>query len=95
MENIRLLAGMILVKQFTEESKQTAAGIFIPDTARHKQLRGTIVLAGKNKESEEMEVKVNDIVHFSEHAGLTVKVEDEDYRLIQQKEINYWVPANS
>jgi chaperonin GroES len=58
-----------------EESEQTTAGgIVLPDTAKNKPARGTIVAVGdgrllENGQRGQFQVKVGDRVLFSSYAG--------------------------
>ena len=55
----------VIVKPAPAEEK-TAGGIIIPDTAKEKPQRGTVVAAGPGKKDEPMTVKVGDRVFQSE-----------------------------
>lgn len=91
MVNINILAGYILVRPFEVEEKKTASGIIIPQTRREDVLRGEVIATGHSLPNEEMEVSVGDLVMFSKHAGRDVIVDDENYKLMQQREIHYFV----
>jgi len=55
--NFKPLADRVLVEPAPAEQK-TASGIIIPDTAKEKPLRGTVIAAGSGKKDEPMSVKV-------------------------------------
>jgi chaperonin GroES len=59
--NFKPLADRVLVEPAPAEQK-TASGIIIPDTAKEKPLRGTVIAAGSGKKDEPMLVKVGDSV---------------------------------
>ncbi|MDD2200388.1 MAG: co-chaperone GroES [Bacteroidales bacterium] len=80
------LAGKILVKPVEAEEK-TASGIIIPDSAKEKPQKGKIVAVGKAKEGEEMEVKVNDIVLYGKYSGTEIKIDNDDYLIMNQSDI--------
>ncbi|WP_290457261.1 co-chaperone GroES, partial [uncultured Muribaculum sp.] len=61
--NIQPLADRVLIKPTPAEEK-TLSGIIIPDSAKEKPLRGTVLAAGKGTKDEEMVVKENDVVMF-------------------------------
>ena len=58
------LADRVLVKPAPAEQK-TTSGIIIPDTAKEKPLKGTVVAVGPGKQDETMTVKVGDAVSVS------------------------------
>ncbi|MCT4613485.1 MAG: co-chaperone GroES [Marinifilaceae bacterium] len=85
----RILAGMILVKAFEAETK-TASGIIIPDSAKEKPLQGKVVLTGKDKKDEPMEVKVGDTVFYQKkYQDTSLNIDGEDYLLISQSDVMY------
>ncbi|MDE5954358.1 MAG: co-chaperone GroES, partial [Duncaniella sp.] len=53
--NIKPLADRVLISP-TPAEEVTAAGIIIPDTAKEKPLRGTVVATGNGTKDEEMVV---------------------------------------
>lgn len=80
------LAGKVLVKPEKAEEK-TASGIIIPDSAKEKPQRGSIVAAGISKEGEVMEVKVGDIVLYGKYSGTEIKIDNDDYLIMNQSDI--------
>ncbi len=61
MLNVTPLHDRVIVKPAAAEEK-TAGGIIIPDTAKEKPQRGTVVAAGPGKKDEPVTVKVGDTV---------------------------------
>lgn len=87
MANIgRPLAGKVLVKPELAEVK-TASGIIIPDSAKEKPQRGKVVAVGKSKKDEEMEVSVDDMVLYGKYSGTEIKIDNEDYLILNQMDI--------
>lgn len=76
-----------------EESEQTTSGgILLPDTAKNKPARGTVVSVGDGKMSEggkrtPLQVKTGDRVLFSSYAGDEFKVGDEELLLMREDDI--------
>ena len=62
--NVTPLADRVLVEAAAAEEK-TASGIIIPDTAKEKPQRGTVVAVGSGKKDEPLTVKVGDQVSVS------------------------------
>ena len=80
------LADRVLIEPKVAETK-TAAGLYIPDTAKEKPQQGTVVAAGPGKKDEPMEVKVGDQVIYGKYAGTEVTFEDKKYLIVKQSDI--------
>jgi len=76
----------VIVKPAPAEEK-TAGGIIIPDTAKEKPQRGTIVAAGPGKKDEPVTVKKGDTVLYSKYAGTEVKIDDQDLLIMRESDI--------
>lgn len=83
---IKPLADRVLIEPKEAETK-TAAGIYIPDTAKEKPQQGTVVAAGPGKKDEPMEVKAGDQVLYGKYAGTEVTVDDKKYLIVKQSDI--------
>ncbi|MDD7552662.1 MAG: co-chaperone GroES [Candidatus Cryptobacteroides sp.] len=83
---IKPLADRVLIEPKEAETK-TAAGIYIPDTAKEKPQQGTVIAAGPGKKDEPMEVKVGDQVIYGKYAGTEVSFEDKKYLIVKQSDI--------
>ena len=84
--NIKPLADRVLVQPMEAESK-TASGLIIPDTAKEKPQKGTVVAAGPGTKDEEMQVKVGDVVLYGKYAGTELNVDGVDYLMMRQSDI--------
>ncbi|MBO4541756.1 MAG: co-chaperone GroES, partial [Bacteroidales bacterium] len=74
--DIKPLADRVIVKAAPAEEK-TAGGIIIPDTAKEKPQRGTVVAVGAGKKDEPMTVKVGDNVLYGKYAGTEINYNGE------------------
>ena len=83
---IRPLADRVLIEPKEAETK-TAAGLYIPDTAKEKPQQGVVIAAGPGKKDDPMEVKVGDQVLYGKYAGTEVTVEDKKYLIVKQSDI--------
>ena len=88
---IRPLNDRVLVIR-EEEEKKSAGGIIIPDTAKEKPQRGTIVAAGPGKMGEDgkrspLEVKEGDRVLFSKYAGTEIKLDGVEHVFMKEDDI--------
>ena len=80
------LADRVLVEPAPAEQK-TASGIIIPDTAKEKPLRGTVVAAGSGKTDEPMSVKVGDSILYGQYAGTEIKIDGQTYLIMRESDI--------
>jgi len=83
---IRPLADRVLVEAAQAEQK-TAGGIIIPDTAKEKPQRGTVIAVGKGKKDEPMTVKAGDIVLYGKYSGTEINYEGKDYLIMKESDI--------
>ncbi len=88
---IRPLGAKVLIKRLEAEEK-TKGGIVLPDTAREKPQKGSIVALGDGKLLEDgsranFQVKKGDKVLFASFAGTDITVEGEEYLLMDESDI--------
>src|SRR5205085_11076783 len=76
----------VIVKPAKAEEK-TAGGIIIPDTAKEKPQRGTVVAAGPGKKDEPVTVKEGDTVLYGKYAGTEISIEGEDLLIMRESDI--------
>lgn len=84
--NIRPLADRVVVEPAQAEEK-TKSGIIIPDTAKEKPQRGTIIAVGTGKKDEPMTVKVGDTVLYGKYAGTEISVGGKDVLIMRESDI--------
>ncbi len=84
--NIKPLADRVLVEPKEAETK-TASGIIIPDNAKEKPQKGTVVATGKGTKDEPITVKVGDTVLYGKYGGTELKLEGKDYLMMRESDI--------
>jgi chaperonin GroES len=84
--SITPLHDRVIVQPAAAEEK-TAGGIIIPDTAKEKPQRGTVVAAGPGKKDEPMTVKAGDTVLYGKYAGTEISLEGSDYLIMRESDI--------
>ena len=84
--NIKPLADRVLVEPAAAEQK-TAGGIIIPDTAKEKPQKGTIVAVGPGKKDEPMTVKVGDTVLYGKYSGTEISIDGNNYLMMKESDI--------
>ena len=84
--NVTPLHDRVIVRPAKAEEK-TAGGIIIPDTAKEKPQRGTVVAAGPGKKDEPTTVAVGDVVLYGKYAGTEINIEGTDYLIMRESDI--------
>lgn len=84
--SVKPLADRVLIEPAAAEEK-TAGGIIIPDTAKEKPMRGTVIAAGTGKKDEPMTVKVGDTVLYGKYAGTELNVDGKDLLIMRESDI--------
>ncbi len=76
----------VIVKPAKAEEK-TAGGIIIPDTAKEKPQRGTVIAAGPGKKDEPVTVKVGDTVLYGKYSGTEIQLDGDDLLIMRESDI--------
>lgn len=84
--NIQPLADRVLIQPAEAEVK-TASGIIIPDTAKEKPQRGTVLAVGKGTKDHEMTVKVGDKVLYGKYSGTEIELDGAKYMIMKESDI--------
>jgi len=84
--SIKPLGARVLV-EVVEAEQKTASGIIIPDSAKEKPQKATVVAVGKGTEGEKMEVKPGDVVLYGKYAGTEISDGDHNYLILNQTDI--------
>ena len=84
--NVKPLSDRVLIKP-TPAEEVTATGIIIPDTAKEKPLRGTVLAVGPGTKDEEMQLKVGDVVLYGKYAGTEVEIDHEKVLIMRQSDV--------
>ena len=80
---LKPLADRVLI-QPTPAEETTLAGINIPDSAKEKPLRGTVLAVGNGTKDEEMVLKEGDNVLYGKYAGTEIELDGEKYLIMRQ-----------
>ena len=83
--NIKPLADRVLVRPAPAEEK--VGGIIIPDTAKEKPQRGTVVAVGDGTKDDPMVLKDGDTVLYGKYSGTELEVEGEKYLMMRQSDV--------
>ena len=88
---IKPLGDRVVFKALEKEEK-TVSGIVLPDTAKEKPQKGTIIAVGTGKVLDNgqrvaLEVKEGQEVIFSKYAGTEIKIDGQDYLILSERDI--------
>jgi chaperonin GroES len=90
--NLKPLGDRLIVKAL-EEEETTASGIVLPDTAKEKPQRGTVLAVGEGKWDEDgenripLDVAEGDEVLYSKYGGTEIIVEGEDLLVLRESDV--------
>jgi chaperonin GroES len=86
---LKPLGDRVLIEPLKAE-EVTKAGIIIPDSAKEERMEGKIIALGsgivKGKKYE-FSVAVGDKVLYGKYSGEEVKIENKDYKIVQEEDI--------
>ncbi|MCI6243323.1 MAG: co-chaperone GroES [Lachnospiraceae bacterium] len=80
--SMKPLGDRVVLKQQEAEEK-TKSGIILPDSAKEKPQAAVVVSVGPDVD----QVKEGDKVIYTEYAGTEVKYQEEEYTIVDQKDI--------
>ncbi|PLX00198.1 MAG: co-chaperone GroES [Marinilabiliales bacterium] len=83
--NIKPLGDRVVIAP-AKAAEKTASGIIIPDTAKEKPQKGTVVAVAENKENP-LTVKVGNQVLYGKYAGTEITIDGEDYLIMKEEDI--------
>lgn len=87
--NIKPIAGSanrVLVEPNKAEEK-TASGIYIPDSAKEKPQRGTVIAVSDDLKDDKPAVKVGDSVLYGKYSGTELSFDGVDYLIMKESDI--------
>tara|TARA_B100000131_G_scaffold307831_1_gene336484 strand:+ start:138 stop:416 length:279 start_codon:yes stop_codon:yes gene_type:complete len=83
---IQPLADRVLIEPAAAETK-TSSGIIIPDTAKEKPQKGTVVAVGPGTKENPVTVKIGNKVLYGKYAGTELQLEGVDYLMMKENDI--------
>ncbi len=81
-----------VVVQPMESEERTAGGIVLPDSAKEKPQRGTVVAVGAGKlldngKRGELSVQVGDQVIYGKYGGTDIEISGEEVKILRESDI--------
>ena len=90
MASIKPLGDRVVVKPEAAEER-TSSGIYIPDTAKEKPQRGTVVAVGPGKVENgtkvDMTVKEGDVVLYGKYSGTEITIDSDEVLIMRESDI--------
>jgi chaperonin GroES len=88
---VRPLDDRVVVRPMDAEEK-TAGGIVLPDTAKEKPQKGTVMAVGPGKLLDsgrrvEVAVKKGDVVLYGKYSGSDFKLEGDEYKILHETDL--------
>jgi chaperonin GroES len=89
--NLRPLGDRVVIEP-TEGEEVTMGGILLPETAKEKPQKGTILAAGTGRRDDNgklvtMDVKIDDKVLYAKYAGTEIKLNGKKVLILKESEI--------
>jgi chaperonin GroES len=89
--NLKPLGSRVVVEPL-EENDVTSSGLFLPETAKEKPQKGTVLSVGDGDRDEKgnrvpMDVKVNDTVLFAKYGGTEIKVDGKKLLILRESDL--------
>ena len=88
---IKPLGDRVVIRPAQRE-EVTASGVLLPDTAKEKPQRGTVLAVGPGKFNDDgkrapLEVSEGAEVLYAKYAGTEIKIEGEELLIVSEKDI--------
>ena len=88
--NVTPLHSRILVRRL-EEKEAAKGGIIIPDTAKEKPQEGEVIAVGAGNMEKgrrvPLDVKVGDRILFGKNTGSDIKIDTQEYLILNEDEV--------
>jgi chaperonin GroES len=89
--SLKPLGSRVVIEPLEEEDK-TATGLYLPETAKEKPQRGTVLSVGPGDRDDDgkripLDVKVGDTVLFAKYAGTEIKLEGKKLLIMRESDL--------
>jgi chaperonin GroES len=90
--NLKPLGDRLIVKAI-EEEETTASGIVLPETAKEKPQKGTVIAVGDGAWDEDGEKRIpldvaeGDEVLYSKYGGTEIKVDGDELLVLRESDV--------
>ena len=89
--NLKPLGDRLIV-EVLEEDMTTTSGIVLPDTAKEKPQRGSVLAVGPGPRDEDgeyirMELEEGDEIIFSKYGGTEIRLGSDEYLILRESDV--------
>jgi chaperonin GroES len=89
--NLKPLGDRLVVEP-VEQEEMTASGLVLPETAKEKPQKGTILAVGPGRRDDDgdrvdMDVAVGDVVLYAKYAGTEIKVDGKKLLILKESDV--------
>lgn len=89
--SLKPLGSRVVIEPIEEEDK-TAAGIYLPENAKEKPQRGTVLSVGPGDRDDDgdripLDVKAGDTVLFAKYAGTEIKIDGKRILIMRESDL--------
>ena len=90
--SMKPLSDRVVIEPSEDDTEQSPGGIYIPDTAKEKPQKGTVVAVGPGRISDEgslvkMSIKAGETVIYSKYAGTEYSENGSDYLIVRETDV--------
>jgi len=83
---LKVIDDKLLVQPDEAEDEKTPGGIIIPDTAKEKPQKGTVVAIGTDEELKDL-IKEGDKIVFGKYTGDELEFDGKKYLVVQRSDV--------
>jgi|SRR5687768_16388176 chaperonin GroES len=89
--NVRPLHDRLIIQRL-DDGEQTVGGIIVPDSAKEKPQRGTVIASGQGKVREDgsrqpPDVKDGETILFGKYSGQDIKIDGQEYLIMREDDV--------
>ena len=90
--SMKPLSDRVVIEPSEDDAEQSPGGIYIPDTAKEKPQKGSVIAVGPGRISDDgtlvkMSVKKGETVIYSKYAGTEYSENGTDYLIVRESDI--------
>jgi chaperonin GroES len=90
-KKLKPLGDRLVIKP-NEQEEMTASGLVLPETAKEKPQRGTILAVGPGRRDDdgnrvELDVAIDDVVLYAKYAGTEIKIDGEKLLILKESDV--------
>jgi chaperonin GroES len=89
--NLKPLGSRVVIEPLEQEDV-TAGGIYLPETAKEKPQKGTVLAVGPGDRDDEgkriaLDIKVGEVVLFAKYSGTEIKVDGKKLIILRESDV--------